>query len=164
MTESVTKTLQSADILRLMSITPHRYPFLLIDRLIEIDGDESAVGIKNVTFNEPHFTGHFPEMPIMPGVLIIECMAQTAAAVALLAQSVETKSLIYFMSIEDAKFRKPVVPGDQLHIHVKKIKRRGSLMKYACEARVDGNKVAEAVVTAMLVKKNGEAESGTGQS
>jgi 3-hydroxyacyl-[acyl-carrier-protein] dehydratase len=154
MSETPVSTLGSADIMRLMQILPHRYPFLLIDKIIEIDGDNSATGIKNVTINEPHFSGHFPGKPIMPGVLIIEAMAQTAGALALYARGVESQALVYFMSIDGAKFRKPVVPGDQLRIHVKKIKRRGGLMKYACEAMVDGVKVAEAEVTAMLIDQH----------
>jgi 3-hydroxyacyl-[acyl-carrier-protein] dehydratase len=165
MSEAPLKSLDAADITRLMSILPHRYPFLMIDRIIDIDGDNSAVGVKNVTINEPHFTGHFPGKPIMPGVLIVEAMAQTAGAIALIARGLETQALVYFMSIDGAKFRKPVVPGDQLKIHVTKIKRRGGLMKYACEAMVDGAKVAEAEVTAMLVDQHeGEAPADAGQS
>lgn len=160
MSETAEKTLDSVDILRLMEILPHRYPFLMIDKIIDIDGDNSAIGIKNVTINEPHFTGHFPSKPIMPGVLIVEAMAQTAGAIALIARGLETQALVYFMSIDGAKFRKPVFPGDQLQIHVKKIKRRGGLMKYACEAMVDGIKVAEAEVTAMLVDQNETADAG----
>jgi 3-hydroxyacyl-[acyl-carrier-protein] dehydratase len=165
MTDASPVTLETVDITRLMEILPHRYPFLLLDRIIDIDGDNSATGIKNVTINEPHFTGHFPGKPIMPGVLIIEAMAQTAGAIALIARGLETKALVYFMSIDGAKFRKPVVPGDQLRIHVKKIKRRGNLMKYACEAQVDGAKVAEAEVTAMLVDAQGpDTAQGQAQS
>jgi 3-hydroxyacyl-[acyl-carrier-protein] dehydratase len=161
MSESAVSTLDSADIMRLMDILPHRYPFLLIDKIIDIDGDNSATGIKNVTINEPHFTGHFPGKPIMPGVLIVEAMAQTAGAIALIARGLETQALVYFMSIDGAKFRKPVVPGDQLRIHVTKIKRRGGLMKYACEATVDGAKVAEAEVTAMLIDQDDPVSAGT---
>lgn len=161
MSETAASILDSADIMRLMDVLPHRYPFLLIDKIIEIDGDNSAVGVKNVTINEPHFMGHFPAKPIMPGVLIIEAMAQTAGAIALMARGLETQALVYFMSIDGAKFRKPVVPGDQLRIHVSKIKRRGGLMKYACEAKVDGTKVAEAEVTAMLIDQDGSASSET---
>lgn len=161
MSEASVSMLDTADIMRLMDILPHRYPFLLIDKIIDIDGDNSAVGIKNVTINEPHFTGHFPGKPIMPGVLIIEAMAQTAGAIALIARGLETQALVYFMSIDGAKFRKPVVPGDQLRIHVTKIKRRGALMKYACEAMVDGSKVAEAEVTAMLIDKDEATSVGT---
>ncbi len=160
MSDGDAKILDTVDIMRLMEILPHRYPFLMIDKIIDIDGDNSAIGIKNVTINEPHFTGHFPTKPIMPGVLIVEAMAQTAGAIALIARGLETQALVYFMSIDGAKFRKPVFPGDQLRIHVKKIKRRGGLMKYACEAMVDGIKVAEAEVTAMLVDQNETADAG----
>ena len=145
------RDLQSADIQKLLAILPHRYPFLLIDKIIDIDGDNSAIGIKNVTVNEPHFQGHFPGQPIMPGVLIIEAMAQTAGAVGILANGFDTPQIVYFMTIDNAKFRKPVIPGDRLEIHVTKIKRRGALAKYACVAIVDGNKVAEAEVTAMIM-------------
>ncbi|MGL4488216.1 MAG: 3-hydroxyacyl-ACP dehydratase FabZ [Rhizobiaceae bacterium] len=148
---SATKSLQSADIQKLLAVLPHRYPFLMIDKIIEIDGDNSAIGIKNVTINEPHFTGHFPGQPIMPGVLIIEAMAQTAGAISIISNNVDTPSIVYFMTIDNAKFRKPVVPGDRLEIHVTKVKRRGNLSKYACVAIVDGAKVAEAEVTAMIV-------------
>jgi 3-hydroxyacyl-[acyl-carrier-protein] dehydratase len=161
MTNAPVTALDSADIMRLMEILPHRYPFLLIDKIVDIDGDNSATGVKNVTINEPHFAGHFPGKPIMPGVLIIEAMAQTAGAIALVARGLETQALVYFMSIDGAKFRRPVMPGDQLRIHVTKIKRRGNLMKYACEALVDGTKVAEAEVTAMLVDQN---EPGSGDA
>lgn len=145
--------LKSADIQKLLSILPHRYPFLLIDKIIDIDGDNSATGIKNVTINEPHFMGHFPGNPIMPGVLIIEAMAQTAGAISILSNGFDTPSIVYFMTIDNAKFRKPVVPGDRLEIRVTKIKRRGNLSKYACVASVDGVKVAEAEVTAMIVNE-----------
>jgi 3-hydroxyacyl-[acyl-carrier-protein] dehydratase len=143
-------TLETLDILGILKLLPHRYPFLLIDRIIEIDGDRSAIGIKNVTFNEPHFQGHFPDQPVMPGVLIIEAMAQTAGAICLHAAKSDRPSLVYFMTIDEAKFRKPVVPGDRLEIHVKKEKQRGNIWRFACEAIVDGNKVAEAVVQAMM--------------
>ncbi len=142
--------LDSVDILRILKLLPHRYPLLLVDRIIEIDGDRSAIGIKNVTINEPHFQGHFPEMPVMPGVLIIEAMAQTAGAICLHAARSGKPSLVYFMTIDDAKFRKPVVPGDRLELHVKKEKQRGNIWRFACEATVDGGKVAEAVIQAMM--------------
>ena len=111
-------SLESLDILELLKLLPHRYPFLLIDKIVDIDGDNSAVGIKNVTFNEPHFQGHFPGQPVMPGVLIIEAMAQVAGAISLKAAGSDKPSLVYFLTIDDAKFRKPVVPGDRLEIRV----------------------------------------------
>lgn len=151
--ETQGNTLESLDILQIMRLLPHRYPFLLIDRVIEMDEDNSAVGIKNVTFNEPHFTGHFPEQPVMPGVLIIEAMAQTAGAICIRKTGLDKPSLVYFMTIDNAKFRKPVVPGDRLEIHVKKLKQRGNIWRFACEAIVEGNKVAEAEISAMMSPK-----------
>jgi 3-hydroxyacyl-[acyl-carrier-protein] dehydratase len=139
------------DILQIMELLPHRYPFLLIDKLVELVPNESAVGIKNVTFNEPFFQGHFPGRPIMPGVLIIEAMAQTAACVVVQGMPKSDKRLVYFMSVENARFRKPVVPGDQLRIHVKKERNRGNVWRFAGEARVDGQLMAEATYTAMIV-------------
>jgi 3-hydroxyacyl-[acyl-carrier-protein] dehydratase len=117
MTEEVKKSLSSADIIEIMKLLPHRYPFLLVDKIIEIDGDDSAIGIKNVTANEPHFTGHFPEKPIMPGVLLVEGMAQTAGAICAKKEG-EGGNLVYFMTIDNARFRKPVVPGDRVEFHV----------------------------------------------
>jgi len=149
--ESKSKT-PFANIARIMEMIPHRYPFLMVDRLIEIDPGESAVGLKNVTLNEPQFQGHFPRAPVMPGVLIIEAMAQTSAllVVETLGQETEGK-LVYFMSIDGARFRKPVEPGDTMMIHVRKKRRRGSVWKLACEARVDGVLVAQATLTAMIL-------------
>jgi len=140
------------DIERIMQMIPHRYPFLLVDRVINIVDGESAVGIKNVTFNEPHFVGHFPQKPIMPGVLIIEAMAQTSALLVVhtLGKAAEGK-LVYFMSIEEAKFRKPVMPGDTLEIHVYKMKSRGNVWKFMCEAHTAQGKAAEAIISAMIV-------------
>lgn len=142
----------SVDINRIMEMIPHRYPILLIDRVVDIKLDESAVGIKNVTFNEPHFMGHFPQRPIMPGVLIIEAMAQTSAVlvVSTLGEESEGK-LVYFMSIDEAKFRKPVTPGDRLELHVTKERSRGNVWKFKGEGKVDGVKVAEATFSAMIV-------------
>lgn len=142
--------LETADIQELLKLLPHRYPFLLIDRIVDIDGDRSAVGIKNVTASEPHFQGHFPERPIMPGVLMIEGMAQTAGAIGIKALGLGRPALVYFMTIDNAKFRRPVVPGDVVHYHVNLIKKRGSICRYACVAKVNGEKVAEAEVSAML--------------
>ncbi len=140
------------NIQRIMQMIPHRYPFLLIDKVKEIVLAESAVGIKNVTMNEPFFIGHFPGAPVMPGVLIIEAMAQTCAVLVVhtMGKDAEGK-LVYFMSIDQAKFRKPVGPGDQLHIHVKKIQSRRNVWKFQCEALVDGAKCAEAEICAMIM-------------
>jgi len=140
------------DIKRIIEMIPHRYPFLLIDRLVDIVPGESAVGIKNVTINENFFQGHFPGAPVMPGVLIIESMAQTSAALVVhsLGKELEGK-LVYFMAIEEAKFRKPVTPGDSLRIHTKKLQSRGPVWKFACEAKVEGSLCAEATITAMIV-------------
>ncbi len=142
----------SLDITQLMKMLPHRYPMLMVDRLEEIVIDQSAVGIKNVSVNEPCFQGHFPEKPIMPGVLIIESMAQTAAALVVLSLGGTSEGkLVYFMSIEDARFRKLVMPGDTLRVHVEKIHKRGNVWKFRGEARVGGVLCAEAVYTAMIV-------------
>jgi 3-hydroxyacyl-[acyl-carrier-protein] dehydratase len=142
--------LETVDILGLLKLLPHRYPLLMIDRIIDIDADNSATGIKNVTFNEPHFQGHFPGQPVMPGVLIVEAMAQTAGAISLRAAAYDSPTLVYFLTIDGAKFRKPVVPGDRLEIKVRKIKKRGNIVRFACEAFVDGAMVAEAEIAAML--------------
>ncbi|MFU0504584.1 3-hydroxyacyl-ACP dehydratase FabZ [Pseudaminobacter sp. NGMCC 1.201702] len=150
MAEETLSTLEAVDIMGLMKLLPHRYPFLLVDRIIDIDADNSAIGIKNVSINEPHFQGHFPEQPVMPGVLIIEAMAQTAGAICIRSQETESPSLVYFMTIDNAKFRRPVVPGDRLHIHVNKLKKRGNIWRFACEAKVDGAKAAEAEISAMM--------------
>ena len=150
MSEDVKTSLGTAEILEIMKLLPHRYPFLLVDRIIEINGDDSAIGIKNVTANEPQFMGHFPGNPIMPGVLLIEAMAQTAGAICARKISGNT-SLVYFMTIDNARFRKPVVPGDRVEFHVTKQKQRGNIWKFHCDAMVDGQKVAEADVGAMMV-------------
>lgn len=152
MSDEVRETLGVADLREILTLLPHRYPFLLVDKIIEIDGDNSAIGIKNVTANEPQFTGHFPEQPIMPGVLLIEGMAQTAGAIC--ARKTATGSnLVYFMTIDNARFRKPVVPGDRVEFHVFKQKQRGNIWKFHCEAKVDGQLVAEADIGAMIMKK-----------
>lgn len=144
--------LGTADIARVMKLLPHRYPFLLIDRLYDMDRDESGVGVKNVTINEPFFQGHFPSYPVMPGVLIIEGLAQTAGALCIYSLGAEYKPhLVYFMGIDRAKFRKPVVPGDQLHYHVRKIRSRGRAWRFYGEARVNSQVVAEAEVSAMII-------------
>lgn len=152
MSETGNTVLATSHIQEILKLLPHRYPFLLVDRIIDIDGDNSAVGIKNVTANEPHFTGHFPEQPIMPGVLIIEAMAQTAGAICV-RKAGTSDNLVYFMTIDNARFRKPVVPGDRLELHVVKVKHRGSIWKFHCDAKVDGQLVAEADIGAMIVNK-----------
>ncbi len=140
------------DLLRIMEMIPHRYPFLMIDRVIDVVRDASAVGVKNVTVNEPHFQGHFPSRPIMPGVLIVEAMAQTAGVLVVHTLGPESEGkLVYFMTIDDARFRKPVTPGDTLHIHVFKQRSRGNVWKFKGEARVEGALVAEATFSAMIV-------------
>jgi len=143
---------QTIDIQRIKEMIPHRYPFLLVDKLVDVVAGERAIGIKNVTANEPFFQGHFPDRPVMPGVLIIEAMAQTAAVivVAALGKSAEGK-LVYFMSIDSARFRKPVGPGDQLKIHCRKERQRGNVWKFSGEAQVDGVVVADASYTAMIM-------------
>lgn len=140
------------DILRIMQMIPHRYPMLMIDRVIDVVLSESAVGVKNVTSNEPHFQGHFPSRPVMPGVLIIEAMAQTAAVlvVSTLGKDAEGK-LVYFMTVDEARFRKPVVPGDTLHVHVMKQRSRGNVWKFRGEAKVNGVLCAEAIYSAMIM-------------
>ncbi|NDV88131.1 3-hydroxyacyl-ACP dehydratase FabZ [Aurantimonas aggregata] len=153
MNEAVS-VLESIDIMAILELLPHRYPFLMVDRIIAIDGDRSAVGIKNVTANEPHFLGHFPGSPVMPGVLIIEGMAQTAGAICTRATGKGVPQLVYFMTIDNAKFRKPVVPGDRLEYHVAQTKKRGNIWKFDCVAKVDDVKVAEASVSAMLVARD----------
>jgi 3-hydroxyacyl-[acyl-carrier-protein] dehydratase len=138
-------TASVVDIARIMHAIPHRYPFLMIDRVVDVVRNKSAIGIKNVSVNESFFAGHFPNHPVMPGVLIIESMAQTAAVLVV--------ELVYFMSIEGAKFRRPVVPGDQLRIHVTKERNRGNVWKFHAVARVDDASVAEASYAAMIMDR-----------
>ena len=147
--ETTTKTI---DIQRIMQMIPHRYPFLMVDKVIDVVPHEGATGVKNVTASEPHFQGHFPEKPIMPGVLIIESMAQTAAVVVVesLGQHAEGK-LVYFMSVDNARFRRPVVPGDTLMVHVKKERSRGNVWRFNGEAKVNGQLMAEATFSAMIM-------------
>ncbi len=139
------------DIKEIMSLLPHRYPFLLVDRIVE-RGEDSIAGIKNVTINEPFFEGHFPGNPIMPGVLIVEAMAQVAGVLALGASEAGEKS-VFFMSIEKAKFRKPVVPGDQLRLQAKVVHRRNNVWRFQAAATVEGTVVAETEFTAMLTDR-----------
>lgn len=153
-TETATpdNTLPDIGIERIMEMIPHRYPFLLIDKVIGVHMNESAIGVKNVTINENFFQGHFPQRPVMPGVLIIEAMAQTAAVlvVATLGKDAEGK-LVYFMSVDEARFRKPVGPGDRLELHVTKERSRGNVWKFKALAKVDGTLVAEATYAAMIL-------------
>lgn len=140
------------DIKQILSMIPHRYPFLLVDRLVDVRKDHSATGIKNVTVNEPFFQGHFPGHPVMPGVLIIESMAQTAAGLVIATLGADAGiPIVYFMSIDGAKFRKPVTPGDQLRLTVTKEKRRGQIWRFVCVGKVDDVVVAEATITAMIM-------------
>jgi 3-hydroxyacyl-[acyl-carrier-protein] dehydratase len=146
-------TLQTADILEILDLLPHRYPFLLVDRIIDIDGDRSCIGIKNVTFNEPQFTGHFPSRPIFPGIFLIEGMAQTAGAVCV-ASRIGTHAKpkqVFFMTVDKCKFRRPVEPGDTVKYHMTKLNHRRNMWWYRGEARVEGTLVCEAEVSAMLV-------------
>jgi 3-hydroxyacyl-[acyl-carrier-protein] dehydratase len=152
--DPVTPGLKSIDISRILELLPHRYPFLLIDRMVEMDGEQSGVAIKNVTMNEPFFQGHFPGKPVFPGVLLVEAMAQAAGALVLSHIGDEhAGKLVFFMSIDKARFRKPVVPGDQVRIHVKLSNKRAPVWKYWAEAHVEGKKVAEAEIGAMLMNE-----------
>jgi 3-hydroxyacyl-[acyl-carrier-protein] dehydratase len=142
------------DIVRVMEMIPHRYPMLMIDRVIDLHPDQSATGIKNVSINEQFFQGHFPSRPVMPGVLIIEAMAQTAAVLVVhtLGPAAEGK-LVYFMTVDEARFRKPVVPGDTARIHVSKLRNRGPVWKFRGEAKVNETLCAEATFSAMILDK-----------
>jgi 3-hydroxyacyl-[acyl-carrier-protein] dehydratase len=145
-------SLDTAQILDILKYLPHRYPFLLVDRIIEMKGDESCIGIKNVTYNEPQFSGHFPGNPIMPGVLIIEGMAQTAGALCSRSLTPPPKA-VYFMTIDKAKFRKPVIPGDVIEYHMTKLKHRLNMWWFRGEAKVSGVLVCEAEIAAMLLRE-----------
>lgn len=139
---------------QILKSLPHRYPFLLVDKVVQLEINKKVVAIKNVTFNEPHFTGHFPDKPIMPGVLIIEAMAQAGALMVTAAPGFNAEDkLVYFMSIDGAKFRKPVVPGDVLELHVEVVQNRGPVWKMSAVGIVDGIKVAEAQLSAMIADK-----------
>lgn len=145
------------DVKEIQNYLPHRYPFLLVDRILEMEPEKNAVGIKNVTINEPFFEGHFPGNPIMPGVLIVEAMAQVAGIMAF--RSGVQGDTVYFMSIERAKFRRPVVPGDQLRLEITRTQQRGNVWKFSGNATVDGKLSAEADFTAMVLKKDQGKES-----
>lgn len=151
--ENMIDEIRIGDILTLL---PHRYPFLLVDRLKDVIPGESGIGIKNVTMNEPFFQGHFPENPVMPGVLQIEAMAQTAGIIVLMSFSEEERhgNSVYFMTVDEVKFRKPVLPGDTLEFSVKKEQAVRNVFKFKGEARVDGKLVSQAIFSAMVFKKS----------
>lgn len=140
------------DINRVMQMIPHRHPFLMIDRVVDLVSDVSATGVKNLSINEPFFQGHFPGRPVMPGVLIIEAMAQTAAVLVVhtLGPGSEGK-LVYFMSVDNCRFRRPVFPGNTLYVHVTKLRKRGNVWKFSAQAKVDGSLVAEGTFAAMIL-------------
>ena len=140
----------SMDIRRILECLPHRYPFLMVDRVTNIRGDEFGIGIKNVTANEPQFLGHFPGNPVFPGVLIIEGMAQTAGVLCILSSASDAATQVFFLTIDKAKFRKPVIPGDTIEYHMTKVARRKTMWWFHGEARVAGQVVAEADVGAMI--------------
>ena len=145
-------TVKLVNIEKIVNMIPHRYPMLLIDKVEDLILGESATGIKNVTANENFFTGHFPSKMVMPGVLMIESMAQTCAVLVIETLGKTTEgSLVYFMSVDGAKFRKPVIPGDQLKFHVEKIKNRAKVWKFQCKGYVEDELVSEAVISAMIM-------------
>jgi 3-hydroxyacyl-[acyl-carrier-protein] dehydratase len=148
------RTIELIDIQRIMQDIPHRYPFLMLDRVVDVVLNQSAIGVKNVSVNESFFAGHFPNHPVMPGVLIVEAMAQTAAVLVVETLGPDARGrVVYFMSVEGAKFRRPVVPGDQLRIHIVKERSRGNVWKFHAIARVDGTAVAEATYSAMIMER-----------
>ena len=141
----------AVDIKRILQMIPHRYPMLMVDRVVDMQLDHSAVGIKNVSINEPFFQGHFPSEPVMPGVLIVEAMAQTAAVLVVATFGAESEGkLVYFMSIDGVRFRRPVLPGDRLELHVRKAQSRGNVWRFDGKAIVDGKVAAEATFAAMI--------------
>ncbi|AVF05413.1 MAG: 3-hydroxyacyl-ACP dehydratase FabZ [Devosia indica] len=150
-TTAVTE-LNAMNIAEILEALPHRYPFLMIDKIVEINGDESAIGVKNVTFNEPIFLGHFPNNPIFPGVLIIEGMAQTAGAIVIKHDSTGgRKNIVLMLGVDNARFRKPAGPGDTIEFHITKMHRRRNVGRYEAKAKVNGTVIAEAEITAMIV-------------
>lgn len=150
-TRSESRELSSIDIDRILQLLPHRYPFLMIDKIIEVDSDDSAIGIKNVSVNEPIFQGHFPGNPVFPGVLIIEGMAQTAGAIAIAADKTKGRHIVYMVTVDKCKFRKPARPGDVIEYHIKKIRRRSAMGWYEARAMVGSTLIAEAEVGAMVM-------------
>ncbi len=149
--QSPAQQLDAIEIARVMQMIPHRYPMLLIDKITEIVADEHALGIKNVTINEPQFQGHFPNQAVMPGVLVIESMAQTAAVLVVYTLGPDSEGkLVYFMTIDNARFRRPIVPGDVMHVHVSKLRNRGAIWKFRGEVLVDGRVAASARFSAMI--------------
>jgi 3-hydroxyacyl-[acyl-carrier-protein] dehydratase len=142
------------DVQRIMEMIPHRHPFLMIDKVIDMVANERATGIKNLSINENYFQGHFPARPVMPGVLIIEAMAQTAAVLVVHTLGPESEGkLVYFMSVDNARFRRPVFPGDRLDVHVTKQRHRGNVWKFEGRAKVGDNLMAEAVFAAMILNE-----------
>jgi 3-hydroxyacyl-[acyl-carrier-protein] dehydratase len=148
---SGSKELISIDIDRILQLLPHRYPFLMIDKIIEVDSDDSAIGIKNISINEPIFQGHFPGNPVFPGVLIIEGMAQTAGAIAIAADQTQGRHVVYMVTVDKCKFRKPAKPGDVIEYHIRKIRRRSAMGWYEARAMVGSTLIAEAEVGAMVM-------------
>jgi 3-hydroxyacyl-[acyl-carrier-protein] dehydratase len=148
---SENRELTSIDIDRILQLLPHRYPFLMIDRIIEVNSDDSAIGIKNVSVNEPIFQGHFPGNPVFPGVLIIEGMAQTAGAIAIAADQTKGRHIVYMVTVDKCKFRKPARPGDVIEYHIRKIRRRSAMGWYEARAMVGTTLIAEAEVGAMVM-------------
>jgi 3-hydroxyacyl-[acyl-carrier-protein] dehydratase len=148
------ETLEVAEIREIMRLLPHRYPFVMIDRIIDIRGEDHGIGVKNITISEPQFQGHFPDNPVMPGVLLIEGMAQTAGVLCLrqMDEARRKRSVFYFLTIDKAKFRKPAVPGDTIHYHVNKIANRRGMWWYQAEAKVGETLIAEAKVGAVITE------------
>jgi 3-hydroxyacyl-[acyl-carrier-protein] dehydratase len=158
---TIDPSLPQADVVQIKRMIPHRYPFLMIDRVVNIEVNRFAVGLKQVTVNEPHFEGHFPALPVMPGVLIIEAMAQTSAVLVVeTLDLIDKDRLVYFMGIESAKFRKPVTPGDTLELHVAVARGRGKIWKFTGAARVGDALVAEAEFAAMILTPEEAAAKG----
>lgn len=144
------ESVEAVEILEILRLLPHRYPFVMIDRIIEIRGDDSCIGIKNVTINEPQFLGHFPENPVMPGVLLIEGMAQTGAVIVLRLLKLRESHAMFLLTIDKAKFRRPAMPGDRIEYHLTKLRNRRGMWWYRAEAKVEGKLICEAEVGAML--------------